>query len=127
MSATDDLNLQVGFTLFRMVARGQASDASVIIQALEGEDSPPPGRVIHQRTGERLIGAVHIRSDIASVDRTLYLVAEHEYLHLAGLKHDDFTLSVMFPITREDWDLAVMGTAHVTDYDISLLQGLYRP
>jgi hypothetical protein len=124
--AAADLNSQVGFELFRMVAHGQPADASVHIRAFEVQNTPPPGYVVHRRSDERMWGEVHIRSDVASVDRTLYLVAEHEYLHLAGLEHDDFTLSLMFPVTHEDWASENMSTAHVTDNDKALLRELYH-
>jgi len=122
----EDLNQQLGFDLYRVVSGVHASNAEVHFgAAFVGSNSPPPGRVFHTRTGTNLRGYVYLRSDVVSVERTLYLVLRHELLHLAGLAHDDFNLSVMFPITREDWNSDHMSQAHVTDYDIDLLQSKY--
>jgi len=131
--AVTDLNRQVGFELFRVGTGLQPSDAEVrfggaFLGGPERADSPPPGHVTHFRLGgtSTYRGHVWIRADVGSVDRLLYLVLEHELLHLAGLAHDDFTASIMYPLTREDWDQEVMSTAHVTDQDRSNLQRLYR-
>lgn len=131
LHAVTDLNQEVGFELFRVGGRLDASDADVRFGGpLEGGgDSPPPGHVLHVRTGngDRLRGHCWVRSDVESDVRLLHLVLKHELLHLPGLEHDDFTLSIMYPITGEDWDRYRMSTAHVTDYDISNLQRLYKP
>ena len=126
--AVTDLNRELGFELFRVGAGLQSTDAEVRFGgAFEGEGSPPPGYVAHVRAGGIIRGFIYIRSDVAAVDRTLFLVLKHELLHLAGLEHDDFTLSLMFPITREDWNLESMSLAHTTDSDVASLQRLYRP
>ena len=130
--AVTDLNRQVGFELFRVGTGLQPSDAEVRFGGAflggEGADSPPPGYVIHTRLGgtSTYRGHVWIRSDVGSGDRLLFLVLEHELLHLAGLAHDDFPMSIMFPLTREEWETGVMSTAHVTDRDVSNLQVRYR-
>lgn len=127
-----DLNRQVGFELFRVGTGLQPSDAEVrfggVFLGGEGAASPPPGYVSHVRLGgtEQLRGHIWIRSDVSSTDRLLFLVLEHELLHLAGLAHDDFTMSIMFPLTHEEWETGVMTTAHVTDLDVSNLQVRYR-
>lgn len=125
--AISDINRQVGFELLEF-SDGTNPDAEFRLGgALEsGPDNPPPGYVRHQKVGNGLRGRGWIRSDVVAVDRTFYLVAQHELLHLVGLAHDDFTLSVMYPITREDWDAETMGTAHVTDHDVGLLRRLYQ-
>lgn len=126
--AVTDLNRQLGFELYRMGTGLDSTDATVRFGgALEGGgDSPPPGYVQHTRVGNNILrGHVWIRSDVVADMRLLHLVLEHELLHLAGLAHDDFTLSIMYPIARDDWQLEAMSTAHVTDVDRSNLRGLY--
>jgi len=127
-NATTDLNRQLGFELFRVGGGLDATDADVRFGgALERAGaSPPPGYVSHVRAGNMLRGHVNIRSDVESDARLLHLVLEHELLHLAGLAHDDFTASIMFPITHDEWGTDRMSTAHVTDWDVNLLRGLYH-
>jgi hypothetical protein len=130
--AVDDLNRQVAFELYRVGAGLQPSDAEVRFGGafLVGAEraSPPPGYVSHARLGggPLLRGYAWIRSDVGSDDRTLYLVLQHELLHLAGLEHDDFPMSIMYPFTHEEWEHGTMSTAHVTDLDIDNLQRRYR-
>lgn len=131
--AVADLNSQVGFDLFRVGSGLQPSDAEVrfggaFLGGPESASSPPPGYVTHFRLGDgpQLRGHVWIRSDVGSDDRTLYLVLQHELLHLAGLEHDDFPMSIMYPFTHEEWEHGTMSTAHVTDLDIGNLQRRYR-
>lgn len=125
-----DLNRQVGFELFRLGTGLQPSDAEVRFGGAfpggAGADSPPPGYVAHRNGPGAYRGHVWIRSDVESSERLLFLVLQHELLHLVGLAHDDFTASIMFPLTREEWETGRMSTAHVTDRDISNLQRLYR-
>lgn len=125
--AVTDLNRQLGFELFRVAGGLQSTDAEVRFGgALEGESSPPPGYVTHRQMGHMLRGYVWIRSDVVADMRLLHLVLEHELLHLAGLAHDDFTLSIMFPVAHSEWDTDVMSTAHVTDRDKSNLRLRYH-
>lgn len=125
-----DLNRQVAFELYRLGGGLQPSDAEVAFGALlaRGAENPPPGYTRHTRLGrtDTLRGYVVIRSDVLADERLLYLVLEHELLHLAGLAHDDFPASIMYPYTREEWDVSHMSTAHVTDFDVNLLQARYR-
>lgn len=127
-SAVVGLNRQVGFELYRMGGGVHTTSAAVRFGgAFEGagELSAPPGYVTHRRVDNALRGHIWIRSDVVSDTRLLHLVLEHELLHLAGLRHDDFTLSIMFPMIREEWRTGVMSTAHVTDLDRSNLRRLY--
>jgi hypothetical protein len=125
--AVSDFNSQVGFELFRVGTGLQSTDAEAhfggAIQS--GSSGPAPGYVTHRRMGGTglLRGYLHVRSDVVADVRLLHVVLLHELGHLAGLKHDDFTLSIMFPITRQ---MDAMSTAHITDVDRSNLQGLYR-
>jgi hypothetical protein len=131
--AIRDLNSQVGFTLFRRIPSGTDNPSSWVHfgegiearQAGDAERSAPPGYVSHRILGDNLEGHVYIRSDVEASDRLLFRVLLHELLHLAGLAHDDFTASLMFPVTRDD-TLEEMSTAHVTDFDRALLRRLYR-
>ena len=132
-AAIRDFNGQVGFTLFRRVPSG-TTEPSAWVHFGEGieagrhgdaEPTAPPGYVSHRISGDNLDGHVYIRSDVESADRLLYRVLQHELGHLAGLAHDDFTASIMFPVTRDD-TLEEMSTSHVTDSDLALLRRLYR-
>jgi hypothetical protein len=127
--AITNLNRQVGFELLRLGSGLQPSDAEVrfggAFQAGEGGASPSPGYVSHLRVGGtgQLRAHVYIRSDVESVDALLHGVLLHELLHVVGLEHDDFRLSLMYPRTADDWEAAyAVSTAHVTDYDIGLLR-----
>lgn len=123
-----DLNAQLAFELFRVGFSPQTPDAEVRFGGAFAADvtNPPPGYVRHRRLdGTVLWGEVGIRSDVAAVDRLLYLVLAHELLHLAGLQHDDFPASIMYPLTREDWADDRVNTAHITDVDVNLLQSRY--
>jgi hypothetical protein len=129
--AISDLNSQVGFELFRLGTGLQPSDAEARFGGAflggAGEPSPPPGYVAHRHgVSESYRGHVWIRSDVGESSRLLYLVLQHELLHLAGLAHDDFTASIMYPLTRDEWEGGAMSTAHVTDHDVALLRSLYR-
>ena len=130
--AVTDLNRQVGFELFRLGTGLQHSDAEVRFGGAflggEGAPSPPPGYATHTRLGGATMyrGNVWIRSDVGSSDRLLFLVLEHELLHLPGLAHDDFPSSIMFPLTHDEWETGTMSTAHVTDRDVRNLQQRYR-
>lgn len=128
--AVTDLNRQVGFELFRLGTGLQPSDAEVLFGGAflggAGADSPPPGYVTHRNGPGAYRGHVWIRSDVDSSDRLLFLVLQHELLHLAGLAHDDFPMSIMYPFTRDEWWTGEMSTAHVTDRDVSNLQRRYR-
>lgn len=127
--AVDEINTQAGFQLFEMGSPESRPDAEIHfggpIQAGD-EEKTPPGYTIHVRVGDALRGHVYIRSDVSSSDRLLYLVLVHELLHIAGLEHDDFTSSLLFPITREEWNEEVMSTAYLSDHDKRLLQMLYK-
>jgi len=141
-SAIADINAQVGFELLRLDPGAQdIADGRVhfggAIWPRRGEDAPgdhpadgadqaiPAGYVVHRRLGPVLRGDVYIRSDVESVDRSLYLVCVHELLHFVGLAHDDFEASVMFPLTRDDSASDVMSAARITDFDVNLLRSRY--
>jgi len=129
-----DLNRELGFELFvrrpagttpvsGWVHFGQGIEAR---QAGDSERTTPPGRVSHRREPDgSLDGHVYVRSDVESSDRLLYCVLRHELLHLAGLAHDSFTASIMYPFTRDDSIEGPMSTAHVTDRDRARLRDLY--
>lgn len=126
--AVRDLNGQFRFNILNFAIPNETIDAEVRIgtpiEVLKNRN--PPGHVIHAKIDDTIHGIVSIRSDVAADDRLLYLVAQHELLHLIGLKHDDFESSLMFPITREDWNAKSLSSAHVTDHDVELIQKLYK-
>jgi len=126
--AITDFNRQVGFTLFRVEPElGSASAVARLGGAFRsGGESPPPGYVTHRRVATGLRGHVFIRSDVVADSRLLHVVLLHELGHLAGLAHDDFTLSIMFPLSREEWESGEMSTAHVTDRDKANLRHRYH-
>lgn len=127
-----DLNSQVGFALFRWIPEGTVSADAVVYfgEAIEArnhgdaEPTSPPGYVTHNRAGNALVASVHIRSDVESSDELLFRVLQHELLHIAGLAHDEFELSIMYPITRDELS-GPMSAGHVTDVDRDLLRSLY--
>lgn len=127
--AAIDFNRQVGFEMYRVGAGFDVTDASVhfggALQA--GKIETPPGYVSHVRVGRHgpVRGYLYLRSDVGADTRILHLVLLHELGHLAGLRHDDFTLSIMYPIVRSDWFAPALSHAHVTDYDRKLLRQHY--
>lgn len=137
----DGINWQVGFILF--VPGGGYHPAAGRVrfgtpfQLGPDAEHVPAGYVQHFRMGRSdngdprrkhlLRGDVHIRTDIVASDRLLHPVLEHELLHLAGLDHDESVGSVMHPLTPDDWSLDWLQASCVTDQDVKLLQGLYRP
>ena len=129
--AVTDFNRQVRFELLRVGSGLDASDAEARFGGAletaggEGKQVSPPGYVTHVRMGDTLRGYIFIRSDVASIDRLLFLVLQHELGHLVGLSHDDFHMSLMYPITRDDSMLERMTMAYLTDADIELLRALY--
>jgi len=142
-STIRDINAQVGFELLRLVAGdpgaadgrvhfggafgsgvGEASSGSP--DGTREDRTIPAGYVTHRRVGATLRGDVFIRSDVESVDRSLYLVGRHELLHFVGLAHDDFEASVMFPLTHDDSISESMSTARITDFDCNLLRSMYH-
>lgn len=126
--AVTDFNRQVGFRLFRM--ERELGSASAVVRLggafRSGGESPPPGHVTHRRVATGLRGHVFVRSDVVADSRLLHVVLLHELGHLAGLAHDDFTLSIMFPLAREEWESGEMSTAHVTDRDKANLRHRYH-
>jgi hypothetical protein len=132
--AIRDLNRQAGFGLYRWMRAGDEDVSGWVHFGLgiearshgDPERTAPPGYVSHARFGGKLGGHVYIRSDVESDDRLLFAVLEHELLHLAGLKHDTFTASIMFPMTRDDSG-GPISTAHLTDVDRARLRALYGP
>lgn len=150
-STIRDINAQVGFELLRLAcgdpdsadgrvhyggAFESARDGKAVAGRGDGENgggakvvrnvARPAGYVVHRRVGPVLRGDVYLRSDVESVDRTLYLVGRHELLHFVGLAHDDFESSVMFPMATDDSISEAMGTAHITDFDRALLRSMYH-
>lgn len=129
-----DLNRQTGFELFRWIPAGTVEVAGWVhfgegIEAQshgDAELTAPPGYVSHRLEAGKLGGHVYIRADVGADDRLLYRVLEHELPHLAGLKHDTFTASIMFPMTRDDSE-GPISTAHLTDVDRARLRELYGP
>jgi len=127
--AVSDFNSQVGFTLLRMERELGSANAVVRLGGAfqAGGESPPPGYVTHRRMpGGQLRANVYIRSDVAADSRLLHVVLLHEFGHLVGLAHDDFTLSIMYPLSREEWGSGEMSTAHVTDRDKANLRHRYH-
>ena len=133
-----DSNAQVGCELFRVVASNQPSGVQIHFgQTLEtGSEAAKraPGYVTHTQIGNgedrSLQGHIYIRSDVESQDRMLFLVLRHEAFHIAGLEHDDFTLSIMYPLTPDEGSpnfggLPEMTAAILTDYDRARLRDLY--
>lgn len=129
--ATADFNRQVGFQLFGVGSGLDATHASARFgRAFEtGPVIIPPGAVTHVRLGRNgpLRGYLDVRSDVVSDVRLLHVVLLHELGHMAGLRHDDFTLSIMYPVIQDDWQLSTMSQAHVTDADRARLRKLYHP
>jgi hypothetical protein len=134
--AVRDFDSQAGFELFRWIPAGTVEVAGWVHFGLsiearrhgEAETTAPPGYVSHERRGRsgKLGGHIYIRSDVESSDRLLYRVLLHELGHVAGLKHDTFTASIMFPMTRDDFEGRI-STAHLTDVDRARLRELYGP
>lgn len=127
--AIADFNSQVGFSLLRV--ERELLSASTVTRfggAFQARGtSPPPGQVTHRRlAGGELRAVIYIRSDVVADSRLLHLVLLHEFGHLAGLAHDDFTLSIMFPLSREEWSNGEMSMAHVTDRDKVNLRQRYH-
>lgn len=130
--AVSDFNRQLRFELLRVGTQLDATDAEArfggAFEKTGGRKVLPPGYVTHVRVGGALRGYIFVRLDVSSIDRLLYLVLQHELGHLVGLSHDDFHMSVMFPIQQDDSMRDRMSMAYLTDFDIALLRELYyRP
>lgn len=123
---TSDINAQLGFELLKITKQLHEADADVQFGILISQEQLPPGRTFHMRVGRKIRGFVQIRSDVGTEDRLLFLVLRHELLHLAGLAHDDYPMSVMFPVTAPEWDIANMTTAFISDDDKAALRRLYK-
>jgi hypothetical protein len=131
--AIRDGNRQAGFELFRWIRAGDVEVSGWVHFGLgiearrhgEVERTAPPGYVSHSRYGGKLGGHVYVRSDVEADDRLLFRVLEHELFHLAGLRHDDFEASIMYPYTRDDFLEGPISTAHLTDVDRARFRALY--
>lgn len=126
--AIDDLNLQIGKILFD-VAKIQDDEPDVVviwgsplIVGANGSDSYKiGGSVSHAKLGSTMQAIVRIRE--ISSDRLAFITAVHELAHSAGLAHDTFISSLMYPrmITAE----LNTVTTRLTDNDVRLLRTTY--
>jgi hypothetical protein len=130
-SVIRDINIELGFRAFQqnsdvfVPSYGHVYFGQPAKVGIWAEHKIPSGYVFHCKKGSFLEGYVHIRADVESSERLLYEVLRHELLHLIGLAHDDFTLSVMYPLTEDDTLEEVFSTAHITDVDRAKLRELY--
>ncbi len=77
----------------------------------------------HRNTGEmRATAGIRDTSSLHIARRILL----HELFHAAGLAHDDFPDSIMFPITGDDTNRDRVQWDRLTDHDKELLQTMYR-
>lgn len=112
-----DLNRELGFELFRV-----SPDRFVEIRLAPNQGGQAEGRVQHLRNEARLGAYVMIEAGLS--DSVLGAVLRHELLHVVGLAHDDFTLSVMYPFTPDD-DLVAFHQRIVTDADRAWIRSKY--
>jgi hypothetical protein len=130
-AAINDINGQLGFRLFKMVPPAPGSSVFVFFGTpmetrREGAvHRPPSGSVYHSRTYS-LESTISIRSDVEASNRLLHLVLVHELLHVAGLAHDNYPSSIMFPLLHDDTTDDVMRTQHISWHDRRLLRRMYR-
>ena len=124
--AVDDLNTQAGFELFRP---NRIDHVSAFYNSRIFFDEPAQGKklgwVSHSKSGEKVVGQIHISSAVAS-DRELFLVLQHELGHLIGLAHDDYNMSIMFPSELNEWETGAFSTPHLSDTDKRILNELYN-
>lgn len=131
--AIDFINARLGFDLFRYVEEGVADVEVRVGEAVEvGAGATLDGLA---RAGgdasHRLVGGLlsaEVRTANTGTVGVLHRVLVHELLHAAGLAHDPFEDSVMFPRTRGGPDeVGRLDRLWITDSDRATLRELYAP
>jgi hypothetical protein len=127
-AAISDFNLQIGKTIFEMAKiTDEEPDVAVIwnipsIVGSTGSDSRKiGGYVTHSKIGSSMQAIVRIRE--ISSDRLAFITTLHELGHVAGLEHDDFLSSLMYP--RMMTDELNTATTRITDSDVRLIVSTY--
>jgi hypothetical protein len=123
-SAFNDFNTQVGFELFKVEESLPTSAKLFWGAAKEKGHSKVAGSVSHKiLPNGNLYGEIRLY-DIGSLPSTRRTLL-HEGGHLAGLGHDDFTGSLMYPLNDEDQMGNNVSSVRLTDHDVKLLRELY--
>jgi hypothetical protein len=120
-----DFNTQVGFELFRIREEPPVSAEVIWGAAKEQIHIGVAGSVRHKILPNGNLYAVMRLYDTSSTSSTRRN-ALHEFGHFAGLGHDDFTGSLMYPQSREDEMGNNVSSMRLTDFDIRLLKRLYQ-
>jgi len=89
------------------------------------EDSPELGYAKHYRDNGEVSVYARVTSAVDS-SKMEQFVARHMLLHAAGLAHDDFPESAIYPLTAEDSTEDQMEAARITEHDIELLKRYRR-
>ena len=117
------LDAELGMGLFSMVqSAGYVSAREVPYERSMGDER---GIVVHHRDSQ---GQIFVDMRIVSgLDMsTFHEVVRHELLHAAGLAHDDYEESVMFPITPDYIFSTGISKRRISDADLNRLRKLYN-
>lgn len=122
-SEVQSLNAELSMKLFSMTPEA----GYVLAQEVASEHSQGKARGIatHRRDPQ---GNIFVDLKIVSgLDmQTFHEVCRHELLHVAGLAHDDYEESVMFPMVPEFVFSKTLPRRRISDADRDRIQTLYR-
>lgn len=118
------INTRLGFRAFRIV--GTDCDVTVVIDApIEPGWRDPGGHSQIVHTGSHAERCEVTVGGTAGAEDLTLLVVYHELGHCLGLAHDDFRLSIMYPVQEPTPDMTL--PPWFSDYDRRLLRELYGP